>query len=81
MADQEALNSLNDTIKSFQETVARQQARIEELEALLKETEGKDSELEKWKVAYHKLYEQVQQQLNFVDINESKTPISQVIEN
>ena len=69
LTDQASLKSLNDTIKSFQETVARQQARIEELEALLKETEEKDGELEKWKEAYHKLYGQLQQQLNFVDVS------------
>lgn len=61
--DQEALKSLKETIKQFQETVARQQARIQELEALL--SGHNNSELEKWKDAYHKLYEQVQQQLNF----------------
>jgi len=69
-SDQVALNSLHETLKNFQETVNKQQARIEELELLLAQsrTTGPDSpinELEKWKEAYHKLYEQVQQQLNF----------------
>lgn len=68
-SDQLALQNLQETIKNFQDTVNKQQARIEELEHLLTlSRNGPDSpisELEKWKDAYHKLYEQVQQQLNF----------------
>ena len=70
LSDQAALQNLKETLKSFQATVHRQQTRIEELENLLAISRNgngleTDKKLEESKEAYHKMYDQVQQQLNF----------------
>ena len=59
LADQAAIEALNQSIATMQETVQAQQERIAQLEAML---EGRTSseELEMWKKAYYELYDQIQ---------------------
>lgn len=59
LADQAAIEALNQIIASIQETVQKQQQRIEELEAqLLQNNQSPNEELEAWKQAYRELYAQ-----------------------